>query len=96
MLSNQVEDWLESVIDDNDLRGRFDYFVNSYPVGAKKPDKRIFEEVLKRTGTPGEECLFVDDQKKNTNAAAELGMKTIIFDTYEQFLEEFKKFIPEA
>jgi FMN phosphatase YigB (HAD superfamily) len=49
MVSNQVEDWLEKAIDDNNLRNRFHYFINSYHVGAKKPDPKIFLEALKQT-----------------------------------------------
>lgn len=92
MLSNQIEDWLEKVIDDNFLRDKFHYFINSYHVEAKKPDKKIFIAALKRSGSKPEETLFIDDSIVNIAAAKQLGMHTIQFHTYKQFIREFKKY----
>lgn len=92
LMSNQVEDWLEKVIDDNNLRDKFDYFINSYNVGIKKPDRGIFDEAIMRTGSKYEECLFIDDSLKNINAARSLGMHAIKFETYDQALEELKQY----
>jgi putative hydrolase of the HAD superfamily len=58
MMSNQIDDWLEGEIDKYNLRDTFDYFLNSYQVGLKKPDPRIFELVVQKTGSSFEECLF--------------------------------------
>lgn len=93
MVSNQVEDWLEKAIDDNNLRNRFHYFINSYHVGAKKPDPKIFLEALKQTNSKPEETIFVDDVAENIAAAKALGINGIQYDTYEQFLNELKGYI---
>ncbi len=95
MMSNQIEDWLEEVIDDNNLRGHFHYFINSYQAKISKPDKRIFLMALERTGSLPEETLFIDDLESNITSAKKLGIQTIKFETYRQFLEEFKKLVPD-
>lgn len=93
MMSNQIDDWLEGEIDKYNLRDKFDYFLNSYQVGLKKPDPRIFELVIQKTGSSFEECLFIDDAFKNVDLAKKLGIQVIQFDTYEQFISELNFYI---
>ncbi len=96
MVSNQVEDWLEKAIDDNNLRDKFQFFINSYHVGAKKPSSKIFLEALKQTNSKPEETIFVDDVAENIAAAKALGIIGIQYDTYEQFLNELQEYISIA
>ena len=93
MVSNQIEDWLEKVIDDNNLRDKFDYFVNSYQVEVKKPNREIFLIALAKSNSKPEETLFIDDSYKNFISAKQLGLLTIQFDSYEQFIVQLKKII---
>jgi putative hydrolase of the HAD superfamily len=48
----------------------------SHEVGLRKPNKDIFEFVLKDTGVLAEESLFIDDSFNNINTAQEMGFKT--------------------
>jgi putative hydrolase of the HAD superfamily len=58
----------------------FEVIVDSGFVGMRKPDPRIYELTLERLGDVGaEECLFVDDLDVNCEAAAALGMRTVLF-----------------
>lgn len=93
MVSNQLEDWLEKVIDDNDLRNKFNYFANSYQIGVSKPDKRIFKAALAKSGSKPEETLFIDDLKENIESAKSMGIHVIQFENYEQFLKELNNYI---
>lgn len=93
MMSNQIEDWLESEIDKNNLRDKFELFINSYQVRMKKPDKEIFLHALETINNHPSEILFIDDSEKNILVAKELGFQTIQFDTYEQFIREFQEII---
>jgi HAD superfamily hydrolase (TIGR01509 family) len=45
-----------------------------------KPDPRIFAVAAERAGLPPAELLFVDDSKRNTDAAAALGFDIHLFD----------------
>jgi len=58
----------------------FDDYILSYEVGAMKPDPRIYEEALKRTGFKPEECLFIDDMEENIKSAQKLGIKVILME----------------
>ena len=55
----------------------FDRVFLSHEMHLAKPDKRIYEQVLKEIGAKGEECLFIDDATANLNAAAECGIMTM-------------------
>ncbi len=93
MVSNQIEDWLEKVIDDNDLRSKFHFFANSYQIGVNKPDRRIFLAALEKSKSKPRETLFIDDSPENIKSAKQLGLRTIQFETYDQFLNKLKKYI---
>ncbi|MBR6322318.1 MAG: HAD-IA family hydrolase, partial [Lachnospiraceae bacterium] len=49
-------------------------------VGVKKPNPEIFALALSRLKCRAEDCVFIDNSVKNLNAAAELGIKTILFN----------------
>lgn len=55
----------------------FDGIVVSGEVGLIKPDRQIFRHFLDRYGLAAADCVFIDDSRANTAAAAELGMSTI-------------------
>lgn len=93
LFSNQVKDWLEKVIEDNNFKDIFSYFVNSYTVGARKPDKKIFEEALKITNSKPEETLLIDDTLENIEAARKMGINAILFENYDQFLREYQEIV---
>ncbi len=57
----------------------FDEVVISGEVGAAKPDRKIFDVFLQRVGRPANHCLFIDDNKRNIEAAQMLGFQTIHF-----------------
>ena len=56
------------------VRQYFDPFVISAPVGACKPDPRIFQVALDGIGLPPEQVFFVDDWPPLVEGAIEMGM----------------------
>ncbi len=54
----------------------FDRVFLSHEMHLAKPDRRIYEQVLKEIGAKGEECLFIDDARANLDAAKECGIHT--------------------
>jgi len=69
----------------------FEAFVVSYEVGVLKPDPRIYQEVLRRSGLPPEACVFVDDRAGNVEGARRVGMHAFQFVSPEQCAAELTR-----
>jgi 2-haloacid dehalogenase len=71
-------------------RGRYDFLtwfesiLVSGEHGLIKPDPKIFELLLERIGRRAGDCIYIDDNPKNVEAAAVLGFDAIRFDSPEQ------------
>jgi 2-haloacid dehalogenase len=57
----------------------FAFILLSAEAGANKPDPRIFECFLERTGLRREDLLFIDDSPANVDAARRLGWDSVHF-----------------
>jgi len=57
--------------------GEFDGIVVSGDEKVAKPDERIYRLLLDRYGLTANECLFIDDNARNTRAASALGIQTL-------------------
>lgn len=55
-----------------------------------KPDPAIFRVLLERQGLAAADCVFVDDSRKNVEAAAALGFHALLFTGPERFAEELR------
>lgn len=58
------------------LNAYFDKLYTSYEIGITKPDRRIFDYMLRDSGIRPEESLFIDDGEKNIEVARSLGFHT--------------------
>lgn len=63
--------------------GWFETIVISGEVGICKPDPRIYEHLLERTGFRAGSTAFIDDSAANVAAAAALGMAGLLFQDPE-------------
>ena len=54
--------------------------IKSFEVGLAKPDLKIFQLAIEKTGLRPEEILFVDDLLINVEAAAKTGMQVFQYD----------------
>ncbi len=52
----------------------------SYEMGLWKPDKEIYNTVLRDIEQKAEDVLFIDDNAANIASAAEMGFQTILMD----------------
>ncbi len=62
---------------DHALRDYMDACYLSYELGYMKPDERFFRKVLEAEQTKPDEMLFVDDGRRNVEAAGRLGLHTL-------------------
>ena len=59
------------------LLGRFRDILVSGREGVVKPDPEIYRRLLRRNDLPATTCVFIDDNRKNAEGAAAVGMKAI-------------------
>jgi epoxide hydrolase-like predicted phosphatase len=57
----------------------FDVVIDSSQVGVRKPDRRIYQELIRRVELPAEAVTFIDDLPENLPPAACLGIRTVLF-----------------
>ena len=78
-LSNDVSEWSKK------LRARFGLdkyirgFVISGDVGVRKPEEAVFAHLIGQLAESPCDAVFVDDQRRNLDAATALGFHTILF-----------------
>ena len=80
LLSNTNElhiDWIEKNVPFFEMfKNCFDAFYLSHDIRLRKPNRDIFEFVLKKNNLTAQNCLFIDDNAENIKTANALGFKT--------------------
>lgn len=80
ILSNITVDMVQRVEREQSWLAGFDTVVWSCQHGVTKPDARAFRIAQRLLGVPFDEILFIDDDLRNIEAAAALGMATHHFN----------------
>ena len=75
------------------LRARFDVFIESRVVGLHKPDPRIYPLACEALGVSPTRTAFLDDIGRNLKPARALGMATIKVDDPDQALRELSTLV---
>jgi epoxide hydrolase-like predicted phosphatase len=71
----------------------FDVVVNSYNLKISKPNPKIYQHMLEKLNVKADEAVFIDDKERNTKAAEALGIKSIIFQDFNQFKKDLTKIL---
>lgn len=71
----------------------FDVVVNSYNLKISKPNSKIYLHTLEKLNVKANEAVFTDDKERNTKAAEELGIKSIVFQNFDQFKKDLDKIL---
>lgn len=90
LLSVHAKEWINHCVRKFDYHKLFHSTLYSFEVAASKPDKKVYKLVLQRLDSKPEECVFIDDNKKNLTPARELGITTIHFKNPEQLKKELR------
>jgi len=72
----------------------FDPVVISAEVGMRKPNADIFAHALDLLGVRPERVVFVDDAEPNTDAAARLGMHTVLHTDPDNTRKKLARLVP--
>jgi putative hydrolase of the HAD superfamily len=92
LLTNNIREWeplWRAMLPVGEI---FELVVDSAFVGMRKPEPGIYELTVERLGDGVEpaDCLFVDDVEVNIDAARELGMRTVHFQSNDQAIPEIE------
>ncbi|OGZ78186.1 MAG: hypothetical protein A2528_01975 [Candidatus Staskawiczbacteria bacterium RIFOXYD2_FULL_37_9] len=71
----------------------FDIVVNSYNLKISKPNPKIYQHALKKLNVKADEAVFTDDKERNTKSAEALGIKSIVFQDFNQFKKDLTKIL---
>ncbi len=83
LLSNIMPGFISSMIDRGMLpKLNYDAIIDSSEVKSIKPEQKIFDVALTRSGVTADEILFVDDSRTNIMVAEKAGWKVLWFDDY--------------
>ena len=69
----------------------FDHLFFSYRMHCSKPSEAIYSKMLADGGMKAEETLFVDDSCKNINAAANVGIQTLLVANGEDWRDALER-----
>lgn len=69
----------------------FDELVLSYRVGAIKPERKIFDEVVKRAGGNREGIFYIDDREDLVKEALRLGIESTRFENIAKLRKIMRK-----
>ena len=91
LLSNASSEFLRCLIQKHHLSDLFAETFISAEIRLAKPDEAYFRYCLERLGFPAEECVFIDDNPVNVQAAKNCGINAILFENAGQIEEEFSR-----
>jgi putative hydrolase of the HAD superfamily len=62
----------------------FEYLIYSCDYGSIKPELAIYRDCLELLKSAPQDILYLDDRAENVEAAARLGINSVLFDTVEK------------
>jgi epoxide hydrolase-like predicted phosphatase len=84
ILSNANKGVIERRIGSRWLTEDFDELIVSAEIGIVKPDPEIYKHAAEKLGVEPMECVFVDDKAVFLEPAEALGMKTVLYENFDQ------------
>ncbi len=90
LLSNTNEWDYEHAIKKTEVFNLFDAVTLSFEVKSKKPEEKIYRNILNKLKLKPEECTFIDDIAEYVESANNLGIKGIHYTSHESLIESLK------
>jgi HAD superfamily hydrolase (TIGR01549 family) len=79
ILSVHGKEWIDYLEKKFNFHELFDVVSFSYDEGISKPNPSAFQNILKKLNAKPEECIFIDDNPRNVEAAKALRIESILF-----------------
>jgi putative hydrolase of the HAD superfamily len=96
LCTNNVREWEPLWRPKLPVEELFEVVVDSSVVGARKPEREIYELTLARLEVAPEQALLIDDVEENCEAARELGWRAVWFRSSEQAIAEVERALAAA
>jgi len=93
LLTNNIREWRDGWRGAIDLDALFDVVVDSSAVGARKPERRIYEITREQLGVEHDEIFFIDDIGQNLKSARSLGWQTLLYTEMDAVLAEIERVV---
>lgn len=90
LLSN-IDERLSKLIRDFGLYKPFDPCLLSCEIGIEKPNPKAYEILITKLDLQAKDIVFIDDRPENTQAAKEIGIDALLFESLEQIRKELQK-----
>jgi HAD superfamily hydrolase (TIGR01509 family) len=84
LLTNATTPFLRQIAKQHDLERLFEVILVSSEEGIAKPDLAFYRRMVERLKAPAAECLFIDDNPENLDAARLAGMQALLFQGAEK------------
>lgn len=68
----------------------------SCEVKMLKPEPGIYSKLLHDYALNAEECVFIDDNPNNIEAASKMGFRTVLFEEREQAVRDLERILSEG
>jgi len=96
LITNANHEFIDEILQTNNLNNIFDTVVVSSRLGYSKPDPRIFSEALERLGVSAAETVYFDDLSMHVDAAKALGIQAFVYENYEQAKKQIDKILSQS
>ena len=84
LLTNALTPFFRQIAAKYDLERLFEIILVSSEEGLAKPDPAFYRLMVERLGVKAEDCLFIDDNEENLQAARSVGMDALLFKGAEK------------
>jgi len=84
LLSDHGREWARYIEAEHTFLGLFTRRFYSFDLHLRKNNPEAYREVLRQTGVPAAECLFIDDRPGFLAAAGQVGLAGILFEAGDQ------------
>ncbi len=95
LLSDQTN-WLDELDRKTPFFAHFDRVFNSFKIHKSKREASVFKDVCDALGVDAAGTLFIDDNSNHIRRAADSGLQTIHFTTFEDFEKRLCGFLEPA
>ena len=91
IITDNTKERFALLVKDMQLNTLFDFIILSADIGAIKSEPLIFAEALRMAKAKAEECVFIDNTKRNLEVPARMGFRTYYHDDTQNDLVSLRE-----